>query len=147
MWPFYTGKERSTERKRSLSTLVALGVLTVLLINAGGVHAQIAGSTTLGISVEEMKAVAVGWSAKKQIIGKPVYNDANQKIGAIDDLIVTPDQAVSYVIIGAGGFLGLRKHDVAIPVTQIKADRGKFILPGATKENLKAMPAFVYAKQ
>jgi PRC-barrel domain protein len=66
------------------------------------------GSTTLGVSIEELKAVAIGWSADKQIVGKTVYNDTNQKIGVIDDLIATPDNSVSYAIIGAGGFRGLR---------------------------------------
>jgi PRC-barrel domain len=137
------------ERNRSLSSLVALVVLAVILIGGERGYGQVAGSTTLavGVSVEELKAVAVGWSAKKQILDKPVYNDTNQKIGVIDDLIVTPDQSVSYAIIGAGGFLGLRKHDVAIPVAQFKDDHGKFILPGATKDALKASPPFEYARK
>jgi PRC-barrel domain len=137
------------ERNRSLSSLVALAVLAVILIGAGRGYGQVAGSTTLavGVSVEELKAVAVGWSAKKQILGKPVYNGTNQKIGVVDDVIVTPDRSVSYAIIGAGGFLGLRKHDVAIPVAQFKDDHGKFILPGATKDALKALPPFEYARK
>jgi hypothetical protein len=137
------------ERNRSLSSLVALAVLAVILISAGRGYGQVAGSTTLAVggSVEEVKAVAVGWSAKKQILGKPVYNGTNQKIGVIDDVIVTPDRSVSYAIIGAGGFLGLRKHDVAIPVAQFKDDHGKFILPGATKDALKALPPFEYARK
>lgn len=135
------------ERKRSLSSLVALAVLAVILIGGGRGYGQVAGSTTLGVSVEELKAVAIGWSAKKQILGKPVYNGTNQKIGVVDDVIVTPDRSVSYAIIGAGGFLGLRKHDVAIPVAQFKDDHGKFILPGATKDALKALPPFEYARK
>jgi hypothetical protein len=38
------------------------------------------------------------------------------------------------------------KHDVAIPVNQFKLVEGKIILPGATKDAVKAMPAFEYAK-
>jgi len=52
---------------------------------------------------------------------------------------------VSYAIIGAGGFLGVGRHDVAIPVSQLKEEGGKFILAGATKEAVKAMPEFDYA--
>ncbi len=45
-----------------------------------------------------------------------------------------------------GGFLGVGRHDVAIPVSQIKQQSdGKFILAGATKDALKAMPPFEYA--
>jgi len=108
--------------------------------------AQVAGSTLLAVSVEEMKAVAIGWSAKKQILGKDVYNDKNEKIGVVDDLIVTPDRSVSYAIIGTGGFVGLAKHDVAISVGQFKSDQGKIVLAGASKDILMAMPKFEYAK-
>jgi len=109
--------------------------------------AQVAGSTSLGVTAEELRGVMLGWSAKKQVLGKTVYNESNQKVGAIDDLIIAPDRAVSFAIIGAGGFAGLGRHDVAIPVTQLKqAADGKIVLPGATKEAIKAMPKFEYAK-
>jgi sporulation protein YlmC with PRC-barrel domain len=114
--------------------------------SAGRLEAQVAGSTTLGVTVEELKAVAIGWSAKKKILGKDVYNDKNEKIGVVDDLIITPDRSLSYAIIGAGGFLGIGKHDVAIPVGQFKEDKGKIVLAGASKDALKGMPKFEYAK-
>jgi len=79
-------------------------------------------------------------------MGKAVYNDKNEKTGTVDDLIITPDKSVSYAIIGAGGFLGMGKHDVAIPVSQFKEDKGRIVLAGATKDALKAMPKFEYAK-
>jgi sporulation protein YlmC with PRC-barrel domain len=105
---------------------------------------QVAGSTTIGVTQEEMKVVATGWSAKKDILGKAVYNDSNQKIGTVDDLIISPDRTVSFAIIGVGGFVGVGKHDVAIPVKNLKGE-GKLMLSGATKEALKALPEFKYA--
>jgi hypothetical protein len=134
--------------KRAVLNGVAALALTgaVLAGSAGRLGAQVAGSTTLGVSVEELKAVAIGWSAKKKILGKAVYNDKNEKIGVVDDLIITPDKSVSYAIIGAGGFLGMGKHDVAVPVGQFKEDKGRIVLAGATKDALKAMPKFQYAK-
>jgi sporulation protein YlmC with PRC-barrel domain len=93
-----------------------------------------------------MEAVFVGWSAKKDLLGKPVVNEMNEQIGKIDDLIIRPDTAVSYAIIGVGGFLGLARHDVAIPMEQIKLQKGALVLPGATKEALKALPPFQYAR-
>jgi len=94
-----------------------------------------------------MRAVALGWSAKKQIIGKAVYNEKNEKVGTIDDLIVAPDTTVSFAIVGAGGFVGLGKHDVAIPINQFTEQKGRFVLPGATKDTIKALPKFEYAKK
>jgi hypothetical protein len=112
----------------------------------GDGRTQVAGSTTIGVSQEETKLVANGWSAKKSILGKAVYNDNKQKIGTVDDLIISPDRSVSYAIIGVGGFLGIAKHDVAIPMKNLKEEQGRLILPGATKEALKALPEFQYAK-
>jgi sporulation protein YlmC with PRC-barrel domain len=85
-------------------------------------------------------------SAKRQILGQSVYNDKGEAIGKADDIIIAPDKAVSYAIIGAGGFLGVGKHDVAIPVSQLKQSDGKIVLAGATKEVIKAMPPFEYAR-
>ena len=109
-------------------------------------HAQVAGSTLVGVSVAEMRDVTSGWSAKRQILGQPVFNDKNERVGSIDDIIVAPDKAVSYAIINAGGFIGLTKHDVAIPVSQLKLVDKKLVLAGATKEALKASPPFEYAR-
>jgi sporulation protein YlmC with PRC-barrel domain len=106
----------------------------------------VAGQVPLGVTVVEMEAVFVGWSAKKDLLGKPVVNEMNEQIGKIDDLIIRPDTAVSYAIIGVGGFLGLARHDVAIPMVQIKLQKGALVLPGATKEALKALPPFQYAR-
>ena len=109
-------------------------------------HAQVAGSTLIGVSVTEMRDVTTGWSAKRQILGQSIFNDKNERVGSIDDIIVAPDKAVSYAVINAGGFTGLTKHDVAVPVSQLKLVDNKLVLAGATKEALKASPAFEYAR-
>jgi sporulation protein YlmC with PRC-barrel domain len=128
---------------RTFVTVISIALIAAV---AGPVSAQVAGSTRLGVAVEQTRAVALGWSAKKQVIGKAVYNEQNQRVGTIDDLIIAPDTAVSFVIIGAGGFVGLGRHDVLIPVEQLKQQDKKFVLPGATKEAIKALPKFEYAK-
>ena len=125
--------------------LVALSLLVVL--PTGYAAAQVAGSTRMGVAVEEMRAVALGWSVKKQVLGQAVYNEQNQRVGKIDDLIIAPDTAISFVIVGAGGFVGVGRHDVAIPVSQLKQQDGKFVLPGATKDAIKGLPKFEYAKK
>ena len=109
-------------------------------------HAQVAGSTLIGVSVTEMRDVSTGWSTKRQILGQTIYNDKDERVGSIDDIIVAPDKAVSYAVINAGGFTGLTKHDVAVPVSQLKLVDNKLVLAGATKEALKASPPFEYAR-
>jgi sporulation protein YlmC with PRC-barrel domain len=109
-------------------------------------HAQVAGSTLIGVSVAEMRDVSMGWSTKRTILGQPVFNEKDERVGSIDDIIIAPDKAVSYAIINAGGFTGLTKHDVAIPVSQLKLVDNKLVLAGATKEAVKASPPFEYAR-
>jgi sporulation protein YlmC with PRC-barrel domain len=108
-------------------------------------QAPVAGMS-IGVTADELVTVAKGWSAKKQIMGKDVYNEKSEKIGVVDDLIIAPEKAVSYAIIGTGGFLGMDKHDVAIPMNQFKMEDGKITLPGATVDAVKAMPTFQYPK-
>ena len=126
--------------------LVALMSLFVAVIAADSA-AQTAGSTVVSVSVTELKEVMKGWSAKKQILGKDVYNDTGDKIGEVSDLIVAPNKSLSYAIIGVGGFLGIGERDVAVPVSKFQQQMGKIVLKGATKDALKAAPEFKYAKE
>jgi sporulation protein YlmC with PRC-barrel domain len=117
----------------------------VLITGVIPAAAQVAGSTILGVSVAELRDVMNGWSAKRQIIGQSVYNDKQERIGTVEDIIISPDKTVSYGIVGAGGFLGFDRRDVAIPVKQFNMTDGRLVLPGATKEALREMPPFEYA--
>jgi sporulation protein YlmC with PRC-barrel domain len=135
------------ERRAAMRKTVVAGFLSVMMaVAAVKVAAQVAGSTTLGVPASEITTLTKGWSAKKQILGKPVYNELNDKVGDVDDIIVAPDKSISYAILSVGGFLGMGEHYVAIPFNQLKAGEGKFVLRGATKDALKAIPNFDYAK-
>jgi sporulation protein YlmC with PRC-barrel domain len=126
---------------------VVAGLMGVMItVAAGKVAAQVAGSTTIGVPATEITTLTKGWSAKKQILDKSVYNEQDEKVGEVNDIIVAPDKSISYAILSVGGFLGLGEHYVAIPFNQFKAGDGKYVLRGATKDALKAIPAFDYAK-
>lgn len=129
-----------------LSRALPVMVLSASLYVAP-VVAQLVGSTTtvVDVSVIELTQDAMGWSVKNSLLGKTLYNDANQPVGKVEDLIIAPNTSVSYVIVGAGGFIGIGRHDVAIPVKAIKQVGSKLVMAGATKDSVKAMPAFNYA--
>jgi sporulation protein YlmC with PRC-barrel domain len=129
-----------------MKRLAILALSSLPLFLAGNSSAQIAGSTTLGVATAELTQIATGWSVKKKMLGRDVYNDNKQKVGKIDDIIIAPNGRASYFIVGAGGFVGVGKHDVAIPVAQISEQDGKLVLAGATKNAIKALPKFDYAK-
>src|SRR3546814_152597 len=61
-----------------------------------------------------------GWSVKDKILGSEVYNEKNEKVGDIDDVVLADDGKAVYFVIGSGGFLGLGQHDVAIPFDKIQ---------------------------
>ena len=125
---------------------IVLVVFTSLVV-AVGVADSVAQTAGVSVSTTELVEVATGWSAKKQILGESVYNDVGDKVGEINDLIVTPSKALSYAIVGIGGFLGVGEHEIAVPVDKLKQQQGKIVLPGATKDVLKAAPKFEYAKK
>ena len=56
------------------------------------------------------------------------------------------DKAIPRAVADRANRKGVGKHDVAIPVSQLKENDGKIILAGATKEAIKAMPPFEYAR-
>jgi sporulation protein YlmC with PRC-barrel domain len=121
--------------------IAVLGLM--LAATAGDAGAPVAGTMNLGTTVEVTQAIAVGHRASK-LLGAPVYNEQEERVGTVDDLIITPDRALSYAILSVGGFLGLGRRLVAIPVEQLRNEQGRLILPGATREALKKLPEFEY---
>ncbi len=134
--------------KNALIT-IALGAASATWValpnGAGSAWAQVAGSTEVSVTFVEASELAIGWSVKKTLMGRSIYNEKNEEVGKIDDLIISPEKSVSYVIVGAGGFIGMGRHDVAIPVNKIVQHGSQLVLAGATKDSLKAMAPFDYA--
>ena len=59
------------------------------------------------------------WRASK-IVGLNVYNDNNESVGSINDLLTDRNGNIKAVVIGVGGFLGVGEHLVAVPFAKIK---------------------------
>src|SRR5882672_557232 len=60
-----------------------------------------------------------GWRASK-MSGLSVYNDKNESVGSINDLLTDKTGNIKAVVIGVGGFLGVGEHLVAIPFDKVK---------------------------
>ncbi|NMM00559.1 PRC-barrel domain containing protein [Paraburkholderia sp. RP-4-7] len=89
--------------------------------------------------------LASGYRASK-LSGADVYNNNKDTIGTLDDLIVSPSADRStYAILSVGGFLGMGKHLVAVPFTDLQINNRRIVLPDATKKSLEALPEFKYA--
>src|SRR5947209_19371895 len=59
------------------------------------------------------------WRASK-VVGLSVYNNNNESIGSINDLLTDKSGSIKAVVIGVGGFLGVGEHLVAVPFDQVK---------------------------
>lgn len=93
----------------------------------------------------DLSGLASG-NRSSELVGSSVVSDANDTIGKIDDIIITPDGKAPYAILSVGGFLGMGSRLVAVPYSSLKLSDNKVTLPGASKDTLTAMPEFRYAK-
>jgi sporulation protein YlmC with PRC-barrel domain len=73
------------------------------------------------------------WRASK-MTGLNVYNDANEKIGDIKELILDKDSKVVGYVIGVGGFLGMGEHDIAVSMDKLKFVEEPVRTSATTKE-------------
>ncbi|MEI6160282.1 MAG: PRC-barrel domain-containing protein [Roseococcus sp.] len=98
-------------------------------------------------------AAALARPRMSQLIGGHVYNDRNERIGEVDDILLSAPGGLAAntsagptAIIQVGGFLGLGGRLVTLPLGDLRwnAEREQIVMPGATKESLGARPAFEY---
>jgi sporulation protein YlmC with PRC-barrel domain len=87
----------------------------------------------------DVSVLAKGYRASK-LIGSGVVNDKNEKIGSIDDLILSQDKVLAAVL-QVGGFLGIASRRVAVPYESLQLEEAahKIVLPGATKDELRKL--------
>jgi hypothetical protein len=91
----------------------------------------------------------MGEARASKVIGSSVYNDHDEKVGSIDDLLIDKDGKMN-VVLSVGGFLGMGTKYVEVPYadltfgnTQRDSDN-RVVLKGATKESLKTQPSYNY---
>ena len=64
-------------------------------------------------------AFAEEWRSSK-LIGLNVYNDQNEKLGDISEILLDKSGKVDGVVIGVGGFLGMGQHDIKVEMSKLK---------------------------
>ncbi len=78
-----------------------------------------------------------------------VYDNQDNKIGDVNDILLDKDGRVSTVIIGVGGLLGVGEKDVAVPFSALKVaekDGDRYLVMNANKEALEKAPGYIYDK-
>jgi sporulation protein YlmC with PRC-barrel domain len=74
-----------------------------------------------------------------------VYDNSEDKIGTVTDLILDNTGTVTTAVVSVGGFLGVGAKDVAVPFNALKVtsrDGKDWLVLNETKDQLKAAPAF-----
>jgi sporulation protein YlmC with PRC-barrel domain len=96
------------------------------------------------VSMPESSLSTSHWLAS-DIYKANVYDNSENKLGNIADLVIDKDGNIQQAIIGVGGFLGAGQKDVAIPFKDLKVSskNGKdWLVLNMTKDELKKAPAY-----
>jgi hypothetical protein len=97
------------------------GMLAAMLVPAFAQSNPPVTTTTPGAQITTTSPVnaANTWRSSK-VIGRSVYNDQNEKLGDIEEVLLDPSGKVAGVVIGVGGFLGMGEHAVMIDFSKLK---------------------------
>jgi sporulation protein YlmC with PRC-barrel domain len=130
-----------------MKTTAATLALTVSLIGIMTSFDVARGATALALVHVDVAIVAKGYRIT-ELLGRAVYNDKNEKIGSLEDIMISQDGNAMFAILQVGGFLGLGGHLVAVPYKNLvmKEPENKFVLRGASKEALGALSEFKYTR-
>jgi hypothetical protein len=99
---------------------------------------------TMGLVKVDPSTLATGYRASK-IVGSDVYNGADESVGTVDDVIISNDGKVPYVVLAVGGFLGLGQRLVVVDSSALSIKDGKIVIANASRDQLKSLPEFKYA--
>jgi hypothetical protein len=104
------------------SKFIAAALLSTALVGGAAVAQEKSTTTTTTTTAAPagQKMMLQGkWRASK-LMGLDVYNEANEKLGDINELIVDKDGKILAVVIGVGGFLGMGEHDIAMTMDKLR---------------------------
>ena len=59
------------------------------------------------------------WRAS-ELKGLNVYNEQNEKLGDISEILIDKSGKVDGIVIGVGGFLGMGQHDIKVEMSKLK---------------------------
>jgi sporulation protein YlmC with PRC-barrel domain len=123
-----------------------LAVATLTLLATSGAIAQQPASPASG-KAEVLSSAPSNSHTVTEYYKQNVYDKSDHKIGQIRDVLMTEDGKVTAFVIGAGGFLGMGRHDVLVPVSAVQTTKKKdktYLVMDADKDALKAAPGFKY---
>jgi len=122
----------------SASVLALAGSLAVA-------QAETIRNSSNGRSVAAPSSLSTMHWLASDIYKADVYDNAEDKIGVVTDLVMDNSGNVTTAVVGVGGFLGVGEKNVAVPFKDLKVvTRGDkdWLVLNQTKQELKMAPAF-----
>jgi sporulation protein YlmC with PRC-barrel domain len=101
------------------SGYIAIALLSTALMT-GVASAQTSTTATTDKANSSAMMHKEGQWRSSKLVGVDVYNEANEKIGSIEELILDKSGKVEHVVLGVGGFLGMGEHYVAVAFDKLK---------------------------
>jgi sporulation protein YlmC with PRC-barrel domain len=101
------------------SKYIAIALLSTALMT-GVAYAQTSTTVTTDKANSSPMMHKEGQWRSSKLIGVDVYNEANEKVGDIEELILDKSGKVEHVVLGVGGFLGMGEHYVAVAFDKLK---------------------------
>jgi sporulation protein YlmC with PRC-barrel domain len=95
-------------------------ISTAVLLGAALFTSPLPAQTTAPRSNTTSTAHKEGEWRSSKVIGVNVYNEANEKLGEIEEIIIDKSGRVTNVILGVGGFLGMGEHYVAVDMSKLR---------------------------
>jgi len=108
------------------------------------IAAGIAGSLLLAstaFAAENTSATYQGDWRTSKVVGLNVYNDQNENVGSINDLLTDKSGNIKGAVLSVGGFLGMGSRYVAIPFEKLKFSEQPVPSTGAGASNAPARPS------
>jgi PRC-barrel domain len=133
--------QKYSRKVKSRTVIVALFSLPLFAVQSSDAQPV---PQTVDLAKVNVQKLAGGFRASK-LIGTSVLDDANESIGKVDDLLVGTG-VPTFAILSVGGFLGMDGRYAAVPYDALTFADNKVILRGSTKDSIRMLPEFKYAK-
>jgi sporulation protein YlmC with PRC-barrel domain len=137
-------------RKELIAAASALALMTGAAVaqtpTPAPAEPSVSNSEMSGAASTDAKTTASESASAEELMGKNVYGDNNEKIGEVEDVILSPDGQAQQLVVASGGFLGIGEKQVAVGMDALKfmqdEDGDRYLYTTFTKEQLDAQPAY-----
>ena len=100
--------------------------------------AILAGITAPAAAADTMSSLPSDSWTVTNYYKQDVYDQGQNKVGKIDDVLIDKSGKITVLMVGVGGFLGMDEKDVALPFSAVKSEK-RTINGGLPSTRLKTL--------